>query len=247
MLFPAVARRQPFNQRRQLAGGFKPSALAILRDRPRKPPRLRLIPILPEHPSQLGLTPTVHRLGSRELLPQIHPHVERAIVLKTEPAFRVVELWRTDAQIEQHAVTTGRRNPFRHLRVMAAPNLEPSGETGFVQPPRRRLNGCAIAIAAIQPSIRAARRQHGAGVPTPTDRAVGGPESRPWPERFQHLRQHDRFVDETWHCAWPLAQALPAPKNCVLIRPHAAPSGATAAGSTCTVAGTTFSGARLTG
>ena len=62
------------------------------------------------------------------------------------------------------------------------------------------LGSMGDAFAAKQPSIRA-RRQQRAGVPTPTDRAVGGPESQSWPKRFQHLRQHDRFVDITWHCA----------------------------------------------
>jgi hypothetical protein len=172
-----------------------------MNDRSRKPPSLWLIPVFPKHPSQLGLTPTVHYPGSSEGLPQIHPHIERTIILKTEPAPGFVELRRAHAKIQKNPVAAARRNPIRELGIIPAPYLEAPGKASVAQAPRRRLNGCAIAIAAIKPSIRAARRQYGGCVSSPTDRAVGDSRSRLWVERRQHLRHQDRFVDETWHCA----------------------------------------------
>src|SRR6185503_13304455 len=96
MLSFPVARGQSLDQGRQLAGGLKPPPLACLHDGPRKPPSLWLISVLPKNASQLSLTPTVHQPGSRELLPQIHPHVERTVLLKTESTIRFVKLRRAD-------------------------------------------------------------------------------------------------------------------------------------------------------
>src|SRR6187399_659192 len=133
MLLFSMARGQSLDQGRQLAGGLKPPPLTLLHDDPRKPPRLWLVSVLPEDPSQLSLTPTVHCLGSRERLPQIHPHVERTIPLETEPAVRFIKLWRADTQIQQHPVATRWRYPFRHFRKIPAPDLESSGESRFFQ------------------------------------------------------------------------------------------------------------------
>lgn len=92
MLFLSVPGSESFNQGRQLTGRLKPSPLPILNNRSRKSPSLWLIPVLPKNPSQFGLTPTIHQSGSSEGLPQIHPHIERTIVLKTESARGVIEL-----------------------------------------------------------------------------------------------------------------------------------------------------------
>src|SRR5262245_3115605 len=115
MLSFPVARGQSLDQGRQLAGGLKPPPLARLHNCPRKPPSLRLIPVLPKNSSQLGLTQTVHHPGSRELLPLVHPHVERTVLLKTESAVRFVKLRRADTQVQQHSLAARRRNPFRHF------------------------------------------------------------------------------------------------------------------------------------
>src|SRR5438876_981914 len=194
MPFLSMARDQSLNQRHQLAGGLKPPTLALLGDRPRQPAGLRLVSILPEHPSQLGLSPAVHHLGRRQRLPSIHPHVKRTVPLKTETTARVVKLKRAHTQIQQHTIATRRRNPLRQLRKIPAPDLKPPRKSRFVQPPHGCLNRCAISIAARQPPSRTARLQYDECVSSPTDRAVDVPAARPWLERRQHFRHHDRLV-----------------------------------------------------
>jgi hypothetical protein len=153
---------------------------------------LRLIRILPKNPRQLGLTPTVYDFGSRERLPQIHPHIERAILLKTEPASCFIQLRRTHAQIQQHPVATRARNPFREFGKIRLPDLKTPGKPASfsrrlaLQPLRHRDRIHTTIHSDCSPPIWLPRVQ-------PTDRAVGVTSGRRWSERRQHFCQQDRL------------------------------------------------------
>src|SRR6185312_6168954 len=106
----------------------------------------------PENPGQLFRARVIYQLRGGHRLARIHPHFQRAFLLKTEAAPGLIELGRTDAQIKEHSVTTSRRNPVRQFRKIPAPDLEAPGKPR--QPALRRLNGVAIVIASKQPSSR---------------------------------------------------------------------------------------------
>ena len=67
----------------------------------------------------------VNNSGSGELIPWIHPHIERAIARQAETALRIFELPGGDAQIEKR--TTDRANPklvenFVHVAKVRLPH-----------------------------------------------------------------------------------------------------------------------------
>jgi hypothetical protein len=72
---------------------------------------------------------------------------------KLNPRSGRIQLRRTHAQVQQHAVATRRRNPSGHFRKISAPDLKTSGEF-FREPQFRGFNRGAIAIAPKQPSSR---------------------------------------------------------------------------------------------
>ena len=170
-------------------------------NRLRKPPRIAFVAKFPKNLRQLFRAQLVHQIRRRQRLPVVHPHVQRAVLLKTEPAFRRIQLRRTHAQIQQHAVATRCRHPVRQFRKISAPDFKSSGKF-FRQPLLRRLNRDAIAIAPRQPSSRRTRGQNARRVSSSTERSVGVTAARLRLQRGQHLRRHHWFVNEFWHCAF---------------------------------------------
>ena len=197
----SAARREPLDQFRQLPRRLKFPLRAVVNNRPGKPPRLAFVAKFPKNLRQFFRARAVHQIRRRQRLPVVHPHVQRAVLLETEPAFRRIQLRRTHAQIQQHAVATRRRNPSGHFRKIAAPDFKPSGKF-FRQPPFCRFNRGAIAIAPRQPSSRRTRGQNARRVSSPTERPVGVTAARLRLQRVQHLRRHHWFVNEFWHCAF---------------------------------------------
>jgi multidrug efflux pump len=91
----------------------------------RKP--LRYLPLLapfPKQPGQIRFTPFVDDVRGPHPRPRIHAHVQRPVLLKTEPALRGVQLMRTDAQIQQHPLATALGQPTSHLGEVVVKQLE---------------------------------------------------------------------------------------------------------------------------
>ena len=128
MGFLAVARRKPLNQICQLLRRLKFSQRAVVNNRLRKPARIALIAVFPKNFRQRFGFFAVHQIRRRHRLPVVHPHIERTVLHKTEAAFGDIQLRRTHAQIQQHAVTTLFRNPVRQFRKISAPDFKPSGK-----------------------------------------------------------------------------------------------------------------------
>ena len=63
-----------------------------------------LFAVFTENPLELIPAQRVHEIGGSDRAIRIEPHVERSIVLKTEPARSRVELVRRDAEIKQCSV-----------------------------------------------------------------------------------------------------------------------------------------------
>jgi len=163
----AAARQQPLYQPGQLHGRFKPTLAPFLCNGAGNPPRLSLAAEFPKDSRQLICIRFIYQFSRRQPLPRVHPHVEWAVVLKTEPTLGRVELRRTHAQVQQYSVATSRRHPIGQFPEGPLPNLESSRE--LRQPRPRRFNRSAIAITSIQPSLRRTRAQNGRRMSTPTD------------------------------------------------------------------------------
>jgi hypothetical protein len=148
MSFLSMSRRDSFEKRCQLTGGFQPPILALPHYRPRHPPSLRLLAFREEQFRQFGFRPVINYVRCGQRLPLIHPHVERPISLKAEAAVRQIQLRRADTQIKQDPVTTRRRNPIQEPGIIPPPDLKSSGEPGGRKAHSGSLNGRAIVIAA---------------------------------------------------------------------------------------------------
>ena len=92
------------DQRRQLRRRLDPCDGARLHDRPRDPPGVRFLSERAEQAGQFVFAPRRHDVGRRFAARPIHPHVQRAVRSKAEPAIRLVELRTRHAQIEKDAV-----------------------------------------------------------------------------------------------------------------------------------------------
>src|SRR6266581_5171094 len=87
--------------------------------------RSRLLPEFAKQAGQLFCAVFVNNSGSGELIPWIHPHIERAITRQAETALRIFELPGGDAQIEER--TTDHADPklvenFVHVAKIRLPH-----------------------------------------------------------------------------------------------------------------------------
>ena len=121
-----------------------------------------------------------------------HAHVERPVEAEREPAFRLVELHRGDADVEHHAV-----NGCEVPRAGVALEV---GEATFDQPetPARRFRQCRtsserrrIAVDRQHPTAALEDRP---AVSAPAEGAVDVAAARHNAEVLQHLGQEDRHV-----------------------------------------------------
>ncbi len=102
----AASRREPFNEGGQLAGRHERPLPPLSLNRARQTPRLRFPAQFPKNPGQFIHAQLIDQVRRRQVLPRVHPHVQRTVPLKTEPALRRVKLRRTHAQIQQDPVAT---------------------------------------------------------------------------------------------------------------------------------------------
>src|SRR2546426_12288416 len=93
-----------FDELRQLARGLESAQTPFVLYRPRQPASLGFLAQVPKNPCQFVHARLVDQPLRRQLLPRVHPHVERTALLKTEAPFHPIELRRTHTQIQQHAV-----------------------------------------------------------------------------------------------------------------------------------------------
>jgi hypothetical protein len=152
--------------------------------------------IVTDHLGDLALIGALEKLRSGLAAAGVHAHVQRRIEAKTEAARRLVDLRRTDAQIEQHAVHAG---DAARLQTLAH-----RGEAGVLDrearivdalgPLQRRAHGLRVLVERHQPpAVRQPRQQH-ARMPATTERAVDVGAVRVADQRVDRFVQQDGDV-----------------------------------------------------
>src|ERR1044071_3188314 len=111
----APARSSPFDYLRKAARRLKRRPSALANYFAGQSARLRLTAKFPKNSGQLFRAGASHELSCCERLASIHPHVQRAFVLEAESALSPVQLRRAHTEIQQHTITTVRRDPVRQL------------------------------------------------------------------------------------------------------------------------------------
>jgi len=162
---------------------------AIGNDRSRDARRLPLFAELAEDPHQLRFGGRVDDVCRAHALPRAHSHVERTVVHETEPARRVVELRRGDAEVEQNAVEL---EPWPHV-------IRATGEGGEGREKNRDAcisretrpgfrHGERIAIEAQQHSIRDEPVQNSPCMSAPSKSGIEINAACPDVQAVEHLR-----------------------------------------------------------
>ncbi len=159
--------------------------VARLHDRPRDRPRETLLAERGDDGGKIAVGGGVDEIGGAKTL-AAHAHVERTVVAEREPAFRLIELHRRDAEIEQDAVDRAMAETLRDMFEI--------GEAVFHQgePALRLLDqsealGHRIAVAVDADDARAAHIQDAARVPAGAERAVDGDAAIARRQKLQHL------------------------------------------------------------
>src|SRR5260221_10493733 len=80
-----------FNQPPEFAGGFERTPPPGLDDGPRDAPGRVLLAVFIDDPRELGLGLLVDDVVGAQLLPAIHPHVQRPVETETETTVGVVK------------------------------------------------------------------------------------------------------------------------------------------------------------
>ena len=128
----------------------------------------------------------------------VHPHVERARLLVGEPAVRIVELHRRDAEVRENDVRSGEPFVRQHLRqpreIAPVRDERVRAEPRRAQPFVRARQLDRIDVEANQPSAGLNAFEDRAGVAAEPERAVDRHVAGPGRQRVQHLRDHDRAV-----------------------------------------------------
>ena len=161
------------------------------RDGPGDPLRVGLIAVAPQQVRQATRGPSVDDLLGAQHSTGIHAHVDRADSAVAEAPASIVQLHRTDAEVEEHAreridIPLGERR----AQLIEATLLQPD-------PARKSLCGDGQRLGiAIQPDAGqiGAPLQQGRSVAPGPD---GGVEKDPRRDRFQHLddlAEHDGVV-----------------------------------------------------
>ena len=132
----------------------------------------------------------VQHVGRAGPVPGRHPHVERRTGPERESARRVVELWRGDAEIEQDAVGTERRNGRRGLRRAECRR----GDRSRRSSPKHGRAPPQAPPGRGRSRARGSRRAQQRGVPATAGRAHRPRARRPPPRRARRRpgRGHDR-------------------------------------------------------
>src|SRR5207249_3506793 len=136
-----------------------------------KTPRLALAAQFPKNLRQLFGAGLIHQVRCSQRLALVEAHVQRTVLLKTEPAPSRLQLTGPQTQVEQQSVATAFRNPVRQLRKIALPNLETAGKLGQSLAGGR--NRLAVAITSVKPSARRTGRQHRPRMAPSSNRSFG--------------------------------------------------------------------------
>ncbi len=140
----SVTRRKPLDQFRQLPRRLKFSLRAVVNNRLCKPPRLPFAAKFPKNLRQFFGAQIVHQIRRRQCLPVVHPHVQRAVVLKTESAFRanpIAANSRPNPTARRRSLPPESIPPFpKNFRVgfQIARQISPPAASSRLQPRRHR-------------------------------------------------------------------------------------------------------------
>lgn len=192
LLPPAI---DALDEARQLARGFIGFDLSIMDDGSDHPKWTLHFAPLAEQPIELVLGERIHDVFGCDFPGAIHSHVERPIVVKTESALRLIQLRRTDSEIQQHHI----KKPAitrRKLRKVRPHDLE---FTGLDQRPEVRERGRDRLVVVVH-NKRTNLRATGPNSAKVTASAESSIEiTKPWPreerlEVLENLANHHRAV-----------------------------------------------------
>ncbi len=127
----------------------------------------------------------------------VEAHVQPLVGVEGEPALRVQELVRADAQVGQQHVEAVRGRLAGHLQRAAEPGAyqaEGAGG-GFGQPGLGNAQGAAVGVQADQQAVRADGLREGEGVAAGADGQVEGAVAGAGLEDLEHLGDHGRFMN----------------------------------------------------
>ena len=189
---PAATAERLRHHRRQLRGPRDRLDLARRDDGSCDAPALLLLAEREQHVGDLAFAGPADPLGRAFAPGGVHAHVERTIILETEPALRLVDLWRRNAQIEQHAVESRRgRVPVGQRRE----TVVPVGDTRIARSPfGRDPDRFRVLVHHQQTTVRTQSREDLARMPATSEGAVEVNPVRPDRERCERLVPQHRHV-----------------------------------------------------
>ena len=165
-------------------------------DRPRRNdragdrPGARLLPIIAQHPDDLGFVSRVQKLGGGQAR-LAHAHVERTVALEREAALGAVELHRADADIERDGIDQSDAALGKHA-VHLAEVLVDERQSGVRDERPSFLDRIGVAIEADHSSRP--RPEHGARVAACSEGAVDYCLAALNAERGDHVTDQHRHM-----------------------------------------------------